>query len=104
MAMRDTVVGVILGVWITMFVTWLERHKMSNFYDVAFYIVTGILVLMLSFRLVLKLLAHARPEWYLRVNSLFAPVPIDDTFLRRIDQRAWERAAKGRKKDGTAKQ
>ena len=42
--MRDLLLGIFLGVWLTMLVTWLEKHRMENYIDVVFYALTGLLV------------------------------------------------------------
>jgi hypothetical protein len=79
--MRDLILGVFLGVWITMFLTWLERHKMGA--DIVFYIVTALLVILLFWRFILKFIAHTNPELWYRINKFFE-TPKYDAKMRRL--------------------
>jgi hypothetical protein len=58
--MRDLILGVFLGVWITMLLTWLERHQMGA--DIVFYVVSALLFILLIWRFILKLIARINPD------------------------------------------
>ena len=97
--MRDLILGVFLGVWITMFLTWLERHEMGA--DIVFYIVTALLIILLSWRFILKLIARVNPELWFMINKFFETPKYDEYMQKRLSERKAKREAE---KNGQSKQ
>jgi predicted PurR-regulated permease PerM len=54
--MRDLILGVFLGVLLTVLPDWMEKHNMDNYVDVAMIIVIVGIFLLVIWRPVLKLI------------------------------------------------
>lgn len=86
--MRNLILGAFLVIWITMLISWLERHRMDNNLDAIFYVFTGIIVFLLVWRvIILKIIAHISPELWLKINQWTAPTLYDEAMKKRIVER-----------------
>ena len=84
--MKHLLLGIFLGVWLAMLIAWLERHQMFCYADTVFYIITAILVLIASFRYILKVISVVSPRFYIWINRILTPptpTPIDAEYLEK---------------------
>lgn len=68
--MLTIIIGICLGVWITMGLALIERYKMSDYLWIVFIIVTVILGFLGSFRLILKYISKVNPRLYIWINEI----------------------------------
>ena len=80
--MRDVLVGIFLGIWIIKFTDWLGRYGMSD--DMAFYLMTGLIAMLLLWRFFLDIIHYANPRLWLKINKRMHKV---------ADREFWERLA-----------
>ena len=101
MVIRSLSLGILLGAWVvTLLPNWLERHSMSSFVnsDLVFYVVTGLIVVLLFSRQVLKILDHIDPRigrWW---HEFWRPIRVDSEEHRR---REAERERKSKERRAT---
>ncbi len=89
--MRNIVLGILLGTWITTFLSLLEKYKMTEYaLLIAFGIITFLLVFVATFRLQLKVLAYISPRLFVFINRITAPATVDDA-LKRMNERQRKR-------------
>jgi hypothetical protein len=87
--MRDLVVGVFLGVAITIALALMEKYKMSDYVlELSLVVVILILVLAVLFRPFLTWIDKRNPVLYRRINETFATPPLDDKHTQR--EREWK--------------
>lgn len=97
--MRNIVLGILLGAWITTFLALLEKYKMADYaLLIAFGVISFLLVFVATFRLWLKVLMHISPRLFVFINRITAPATVDDA--RRIieDKRQKQAKTKGLRK------
>ena len=89
--MRELIIGIILGIWITVLLALVERYKMSDYLIWVFIGVTVILLFVASWRLILKVIAHYNPELWLKINQINSPVIYDEKMQERLAERKKQR-------------
>jgi peptidoglycan/LPS O-acetylase OafA/YrhL len=84
--MRDLLLGILLGLWITILLALVERYKMSDSLIWVFVVVTVMLISLLSWRFILDIIHKKNPKLWLIINKATAHKVADKDF--------WERLAK----------
>ena len=96
--MRNLIAGVMLGVLLTMFPTWLEKHKMDDYIDIAMGILIAGIVTILLWRWILDALWYLWPELWERINRLSQHKAHDEVFEQRLAERRNHRKTRRSKK------
>ena len=81
--MKDLLLGVLLGILLTMLPSWLEKHKMDNYIDMAMVLVVVGIILLLSWRMMLKLISKRFPKFYIWINEFNASTPITNEYRKK---------------------
>ena len=90
--MLPIILGICLGAWITLGLALIERYKMTDYLWIAFIIFTVILILLGSFRFVLKFISKVSPRLYIWINEATSSTPITAEYRARASSK------KGRRK------
>ena len=81
--MRGIILGVFLGIWITILLALVEKYRMSDYLLWVFIGVSVILILLSLWRVILRLIAKHWPRFYIWINEFNSSIPITDEYRRK---------------------
>ncbi len=100
--MRDLLLGILLGIWITTVQAWVERHKMFSLSDILFYLLTLAIVVLLAWRpIILPLIGKIWPELWLKLTDFNPALDRNKVKAEIAERKAKREAMHGSNKDGS---